>query len=957
MPLRFDIKRKLSSRSDRVKGVDLHPTEPWVLSAMYNGHCFLWNYNTQALVKSFEVSDQPVRAGKFVARKQWIVVGSDDMQIRVYNYNTMERVKVFEAHSDYIRCLAVHPSQPLVLSSSDDMTIRLWDWDKTWTNTMTFEGHSHYVMMVAFNPKDANTFASASLDRTIKVWGLQTLQPHFTLEGHDKGVNCVEYFAGGDRPYLVSGADDNFVKVWDYQTKQCVQTMEGHTHNVASVCCHPELPIILSGSEDGTVRIWHANTYRLEYTLNYAFERCWSIAALRGSNNVCLGYDEGTVCIQLGNEEPIASMDASGKIILARHNEISVVDIKKMEGDSPADGERLVVPAKELDVCEIYPQWLAHNTNGRFAVVTGDGEFIIYTAVAWRKRTFGTALDFVWALDSGEYAVRESPSVIKIFKNFKETRTFKPPFQADAIYGGALLGVRSGEVTFFFDWAECRLVRRIDVQPKEVRWSESGELVCLACEDSLFLLRYKREVVAAAFDAGDPIGEEGVDDTFDLVHEISEQVRTCIWVGDCLLYTSMAGRLNYTVGGEVVTLHHLDRPLYIVGYLPKENRVYLVDRDYAIVSYQLLLSVLQYQTAVVRRDFEAAAAILPTVPREEHNRVARFLEAQGFKEEALAVATDPEHQFELAVQLGKLQQAYEISIEQPSEARWKQLGDLALLSANLPLAEECLVRATDLAGLLLLYSSTGHAEGMEKLAQLAKKKGRLNISFICSFLRSKIDDCLELLLGAGRAPEAAFLARTYAPKEMPRMVRLWREQLKAINPKAADSIADPEEYGNLFDGLEYALKAEEWLQQNQLHEAAAIVYPEHANDNESDLIEHMKLLEMQPPPEAPPEMQPAPEAPPEEELQDSVVDDAQLAPPVEPEPQAATQADTLEAELERELEAELEAAPLESSEPEAALTAELEAELAAGMDDNAAVAIDGDLSAELDAELEAELSR
>ena len=62
-------------------------------------------------LRSFEVSDQPVRAGKFVPRKQWIVAGSDDMQIRVYNYNTMEKVKVFEAHSDYIRCLAVHGSQ------------------------------------------------------------------------------------------------------------------------------------------------------------------------------------------------------------------------------------------------------------------------------------------------------------------------------------------------------------------------------------------------------------------------------------------------------------------------------------------------------------------------------------------------------------------------------------------------------------------------------------------------------------------------------------------------------------------------------------------------------------------------------------------------------------------------------------------------------------------------------
>lgn len=110
-----------------------------------------------------------VRSAKFVARKQWVVAGADDMFIRVYNYNTMDKVKVFEAHTDYIRCVAVHPTLPYILSSSDDMLIKLWDWEKSWYCTQIFEGHSHYVMQVTINPKDTNTFASASLDRTIKV--------------------------------------------------------------------------------------------------------------------------------------------------------------------------------------------------------------------------------------------------------------------------------------------------------------------------------------------------------------------------------------------------------------------------------------------------------------------------------------------------------------------------------------------------------------------------------------------------------------------------------------------------------------------------------------------------------------------------------------------------------------------------------------------------------------------
>jgi WD40 repeat protein len=106
------------------------------------------NSQTQTLVKSLEICDLPVRCAKFIPRKQWIICGSDDMQIRVYNYNTMEKVKTFEAHTDYIRSLAIHPTLPLVLSSSDDMFIKLWDWEKGWECTTLFEGHTHYVMQV-----------------------------------------------------------------------------------------------------------------------------------------------------------------------------------------------------------------------------------------------------------------------------------------------------------------------------------------------------------------------------------------------------------------------------------------------------------------------------------------------------------------------------------------------------------------------------------------------------------------------------------------------------------------------------------------------------------------------------------------------------------------------------------------------------------------------------------------
>ena len=36
-------------------------------------------------------------------------------------------------------------------------------------------------------------------------------------------------------------------------------------------------------------------------------------------------------------------------------------------------------------------------------------------------------------------------------------------------------------------------------------------------------------------------------------------VKTGLWVGDCFIYTNAVNRLNYYVGGEVVTIAHLDR--------------------------------------------------------------------------------------------------------------------------------------------------------------------------------------------------------------------------------------------------------------------------------------------------------------------------------------------------------------------------------------------------------------
>ena len=73
----------------------------------------------------------------------------------------------------------------------------------------------------------------------------------------------------------------------------------------------------------------------------------------------------------------------------------------------------------------------------RFVVVCGDGEYIIYTAMALRNKSFGAAQEFVWAADSSEYAIRDG-SKVSLFKNFKEKKSFKPDFGAEGKRRGLL---------------------------------------------------------------------------------------------------------------------------------------------------------------------------------------------------------------------------------------------------------------------------------------------------------------------------------------------------------------------------------------------------------------------------------------------------------------------------------------------------------------------------------------
>lgn len=97
-------------------------------------------------------------------------------------------------------------------------------------------------------------------------------------------------------------------------------------------------------------------------------ERVWSISCLKGSNKVALGYDDGTIVIKLGHEEPVVSMERNGRILWAKNHDIVIGNLKAIESKEITDGDRLPISTKDLGSCDVYPQRLMHSRDGRFVV-------------------------------------------------------------------------------------------------------------------------------------------------------------------------------------------------------------------------------------------------------------------------------------------------------------------------------------------------------------------------------------------------------------------------------------------------------------------------------------------------------------------------------------------------------------------------------------------------------------
>lgn len=166
-------------------------------------------------------------------------------------------------HTWRVNHVVYSPNGKRLASASSDRTVRVWD-AEIGQEVLSLKGHTDSVSAVAFSP-NGQRLASASSDRTVRLWDSVSGKQLLAIEGHAERVTSVAFSPDGQK--LASAGSDRTLRLWDADTGQEVLAINGHADSISSVAFSPNGQRVASSSSDRTVKIWNAKTGQEVVTL------------------------------------------------------------------------------------------------------------------------------------------------------------------------------------------------------------------------------------------------------------------------------------------------------------------------------------------------------------------------------------------------------------------------------------------------------------------------------------------------------------------------------------------------------------------------------------------------------------------------------------------------------------------------------------------------------------------
>lgn len=200
----------------------------------------IWDLNTQRCIRHLKGGhDQSVLCLQFDEKDDIVVSGGSDSYVIIWKFSTGEIIKkMTTAHTESV--LNLRFDYRYLITCSKDKTIKLW-------NRHELSANDPIVPTCAVEQFTAAGFGTS----------LPPLPPYsllLTLQGHNAAVNAIQIHEG----QIVSASGDRTIRAWDLNTGLCIREYSGHTKGIA--CVQFDGRRIISGSSDNTVRIFDVAT-------------------------------------------------------------------------------------------------------------------------------------------------------------------------------------------------------------------------------------------------------------------------------------------------------------------------------------------------------------------------------------------------------------------------------------------------------------------------------------------------------------------------------------------------------------------------------------------------------------------------------------------------------------------------------------------------------------------------
>ncbi|KAB8316364.1 CHAT domain-containing protein [Tolypothrix campylonemoides VB511288] len=207
-------------------------------------------------------------------------------------------------HIDQVNSVSFSPDGQTIATASADKTIKLWRRNGSLIDTLTW--HSDEVQAVSFSPDKEirkQIIATASADKTVKLWRHDGSLID-TLTGHNDKVLGVTFSPDGQM--IASASADKTIKLWR-RNGSLIDTLTGHNDKVLGVAFSPDGQMIATASADNTVKLWQRNGSLIN-TLRGHNERVYAVSFSPDGKMLASASEDNTVKLWQLNGSPITTL-------------------------------------------------------------------------------------------------------------------------------------------------------------------------------------------------------------------------------------------------------------------------------------------------------------------------------------------------------------------------------------------------------------------------------------------------------------------------------------------------------------------------------------------------------------------------------------------------------------------------------------------------------------------------